>query len=248
MNALYTLQAVYSLMSDNKKNDWSEIRQHLLGNPRLLNEFKEIDLNNISSKRVKKAQQIITRNGLTPEIVMTSSQSLGHFLTWANTIITLHKMKGKMSAQSSPENVEQPQEELGALTPEINQPQGRRELDSLTTEVLDQYQSFREPDTSLIRSFLACYVLLHGNSRETSSIIGNDFEGAWDFLNDKLPQIVQEMREFDESHLTEDRIVVAEVMLLSKVFQGFSPDESSGAVIGWIEAQLIHWRIDHPEN
>jgi hypothetical protein len=43
-------------MSDNKKNDWSEIRQHLLGNPRLLNEFKEIDLNNISSKRVKKAQ------------------------------------------------------------------------------------------------------------------------------------------------------------------------------------------------
>jgi hypothetical protein len=87
-----TLQAVYCLFTDSKEMDWGSIRQHLLGNSHLVDEIKAYDKDKISVRKVRRAQAIITKNSLTPELVMNASQPASHLLCWVLAIINYHKI------------------------------------------------------------------------------------------------------------------------------------------------------------
>ena len=60
------------------------------------------------------------------------------------------------------------------------EPQG---LESITEDEIKEVLAYKNIPMQLVKTWLAIYIVLHGNSTETMSIVGNNFRGAWEFIH-----------------------------------------------------------------
>jgi len=89
---------------------------------------------------------------------------------------------------------------------------------------------------------LATYILLHGNSDETSKLIAENLVGAWDFIKEKLDKksFVDKMIVFAKRNLNAEKVTVANIITMHSDFSTFVPSDSFKPMHSWLTTTLSH--------